>query len=115
MLKDIDIDPANCYFRHNSPGSIYYNLHLRIPMLHIIWYIIIGFIAGALAKFIMHAHMSVIMTTILGIVGSIVGGLLARLFSRPAPGASFHPAGLILSVIGALIVLFVSGKLLHVH
>ncbi len=84
-------------------------------MLHIIWYIIIGFIAGAIANFIMHTHMTFVMTTILGIVGSIVGGLIARLFSRPAQGASFHPAGLILSIIGALIVLYVSGKLLHVH
>jgi len=84
-------------------------------MLHIIWYIIIGFIAGAIANFIMHTHMTFVMTTILGIVGSIVGGLIARLFSKPAQGASFHPAGLILSIIGALIVLYVSGKLLHLQ
>jgi len=84
-------------------------------MLHIIWYIIIGFIAGAIAKLILHAHMDFIMTTLLGIVGSIVGGLIARLFSKPAQGASFHPAGLILSIVGALIVLYVSGKLLHLH
>ena len=84
-------------------------------MLHIIWYIIIGFIAGAIANFIMHTHMTFIMTTLLGIVGSIVGGVIARLFSKPAEGASFHPAGLILSIIGALIVLYVSGKLLHLH
>ena len=84
-------------------------------MLHIIWYIIIGFIAGAIANFIMHTHMTFIMTTFLGIVGSIVGGVIARLFSKPAQGAPFHPAGLILSIIGALIVLYVSGKLLHLH
>jgi len=80
-------------------------------MLHIIWYIIIGFVAGAIANFIMHTHMAFIMTTLLGIVGSIVGGLIARLFSKPAQGATFHPAGLILSIIGALIVLFIAGKM----
>jgi len=80
-------------------------------MLHIIWYIIIGFIAGAIANFIMHTHLTFIMTTLLGIVGSIVGGLIARLFSKPAEGSSFHPAGLILSIIGAIIVLFIVGKL----
>jgi uncharacterized membrane protein YeaQ/YmgE (transglycosylase-associated protein family) len=80
-------------------------------MLHLIWYIIIGFIAGAIANFIMHTHMSFLMTSLLGIVGSIVGGLIARLFSKPAEGATFHPAGLILSIIGAIIVLFVIGKL----
>jgi uncharacterized membrane protein YeaQ/YmgE (transglycosylase-associated protein family) len=80
-------------------------------MLHIIWYIIIGFIAGAIAKLIMHVHMNLIETTLLGIVGSIVGGLIARLFSKPAEGSSFHPAGVILSIIGAIIVLFIIGRL----
>jgi uncharacterized membrane protein YeaQ/YmgE (transglycosylase-associated protein family) len=81
-------------------------------MLHIIWSIILGFIAGAIANFIMHAHMSFLWTTILGIVGSIVGGLIARIFSKPADGAPFHPAGLILSVIGAIVVLFIAGRIL---
>ena len=80
-------------------------------MLHIIWSIIIGFIAGAIASFVMHTHLGFVMTTILGIVGSIIGGLIARLFSKPADGASFHPAGLILSIIGAIIVLFIVGKM----
>jgi len=84
-------------------------------MLHILWSIILGFIAGAIAGLIMHTHMGFIMTTLLGIVGSVVGGLIARLFSKPAEGSTFHPAGLILSIVGALIVLYVSGKLLHVH
>jgi uncharacterized membrane protein YeaQ/YmgE (transglycosylase-associated protein family) len=80
-------------------------------MLHIIWSIILGFIAGAIASVIMHTHLGFIMTTILGIVGSIVGGLVARLFSKPAEGAPFHPAGLILSIIGAIVVLFIVGKM----
>jgi uncharacterized membrane protein YeaQ/YmgE (transglycosylase-associated protein family) len=37
--------------------------------------------------------------------------LIARLFSKPEPGSSFHPAGVIMSIIGALILLFVWGKL----
>jgi uncharacterized membrane protein YeaQ/YmgE (transglycosylase-associated protein family) len=80
-------------------------------MLHIVWSIILGFIAGAIANFIMHTHMGFIMTTLLGIVGSIIGGLIARIFSIPPEGSPFHPAGLILSVIGAIIVLFIVGKL----
>ena len=80
-------------------------------MLHIIWSIIVGFIAGAIANFIMHTHMNFIMTTLLGIVGSIIGGLIARIFSKPPEGSPFHPAGLILSVIGAIVVLFIVGKL----
>jgi uncharacterized membrane protein YeaQ/YmgE (transglycosylase-associated protein family) len=76
-------------------------------MLHIIWYIIIGFLAGLIAKWIVHVHLGLLATILLGIVGSIVGGLIARLFSKPTDGSPFHPAGLILSIIGALIILFI--------
>lgn len=47
------------------------------------------------------------MAGVLGIAGSFVGGFIARLFSKPADGALVHPAGLILSVIGAMILLYV--------
>jgi uncharacterized membrane protein YeaQ/YmgE (transglycosylase-associated protein family) len=82
-------------------------------MLHIIWYIIVGFIVGLIARAIMPGvqHLAFILTTLLGIGGSIVGGLIGRLFSKPAPGSAFHPAGLILSIIGAIILLFIWGKL----
>ena len=82
-------------------------------MLHIIWYIIVGFVVGLLARAVMPGvqHLGLILTTLLGIGGSIVGGLIGRLFSKPAPGSSFHPAGLILSIIGAIILLFIWGKL----
>ena len=81
-------------------------------MLHIIWSIIVGFIIGLIARAIMPGmqHLGFIMTTLLGIGGSIVGGLIGRLFSKPEPGSSFHPAGLIMSIIGALILLFIWGK-----
>ena len=82
-------------------------------MLHIIWYIIVGFVVGLVAHAVMPGvqHLGLIMTTLLGIGGSIVGGLIGRLFSKPEPGSAFHPAGLILSIIGAIILLFVWGKL----
>ena len=56
-------------------------------------------------------HLGFIMTTLLGIAGSIVGGLIGRLFSKPEPGSAFHPAGLIMSIIGAIILLFIWIKL----
>jgi len=82
-------------------------------MLHFIWYIIVGFIVGWIARAIMPGaqHLGFILTTLLGIGGSIVGGLIARLFSKPEPGATFHPAGFILSIIGAIILLFLWVKL----
>jgi uncharacterized membrane protein YeaQ/YmgE (transglycosylase-associated protein family) len=82
-------------------------------MLHIIWYIIVGFFAGLIAKWIMHSPANVIETILLGIVGSIIGGLVARLFSKPAQGAPFHPAGFILSVIGAIVFLYIV-RALHI-
>jgi uncharacterized membrane protein YeaQ/YmgE (transglycosylase-associated protein family) len=74
-------------------------------MLHIIWYIIVGFIVGLIARAIMPGaqHLGFIMTTLLGIAGSIIGGLIARLFSKPEPGATFHPAGFILSPKGSAV------------
>jgi len=81
-------------------------------MLHFIWYIIVGFIVGLIARAIMPGaqHLGFIMTTLLGIAGSIVGGLIGRLFSKPEPGSSFHPAGFIMSIICAIILLFLWGK-----
>jgi uncharacterized membrane protein YeaQ/YmgE (transglycosylase-associated protein family) len=84
-------------------------------MLHIIWSIIVGFIVGWLARAVMPGaqHLGFIYTTLLGIGGSIVGGLIARLFSKPAPGSAFHPAGFIMSIIGAIILLFLWIKFVH--
>lgn len=83
-------------------------------MLHIIWYIIVGFIIGLIARAIMPGaqHLGFIMTTVLGIAGSIVGGFIGRLFSKPEPGSAFHPAGFIMSIIGAIILLFIWIKLM---
>lgn len=80
-------------------------------MLHIIWSIIVGFFAGLLARWVMGAgSMGFIETVLLGIVGSVVGGLIARLFSKPKDGSLFHPAGFIMSIIGACLVLFLIAK-----
>jgi uncharacterized membrane protein YeaQ/YmgE (transglycosylase-associated protein family) len=73
-------------------------------MLHIVWSIIVGFLVGLIAGAIMHTHLGFIGTTVLGIIGSVVGGYIARLFSRPAEGSSFHPAGFIMSIVGAIVV-----------
>ncbi|MBS0365468.1 MAG: GlsB/YeaQ/YmgE family stress response membrane protein [Proteobacteria bacterium] len=76
---------------------------------------IIGIVVGLIARAIMPGaeHMGLLMTGVLGIVGSFVGGLIARLFNKPADGAPFHPAGIIMSIIGALIVLYIWGKVGH--
>ncbi len=79
-------------------------------MLHIIWSILVGFVVGLIANAIVGAgHMGFWMTAILGICGSIVGGLIGRIFSKPKDGSLFHPAGFIMSIIGAIILLLVVG------
>jgi uncharacterized membrane protein YeaQ/YmgE (transglycosylase-associated protein family) len=84
-------------------------------MIHLIWYIVVGLIAGFVAKSVMHMHLTLLWTVILGIVGSLVGGCVTHMFSRPKKGVQFHPAGIIFSILGALLVLFVWYKLkLHV-
>ncbi|WLB23981.1 GlsB/YeaQ/YmgE family stress response membrane protein [Bradyrhizobium japonicum] len=74
-----------------------------------IWTIIIGFVAGVIAKFIMpgdNEPSGFILTTILGIVGAFVATYLGQAFGWYRPGEG---AGLIGAVVGAIIVLFVYG------
>jgi len=75
----------------------------------IIWTIIIGFIAGVVAKFIMpgpNEPSGFILTTILGIVGAVVATFLGQALGWYRPGEG---AGLIGAVVGAVIVLFIWG------
>lgn len=78
-------------------------------MLHIIWSIIIGAIIGGVAELLVPGaqNLGFWKCAVLGIIGSIIGGLIARLFSKPAPGSSFHPAGFVLSLICAILLLVI--------
>ena len=79
-------------------------------MIHLIWYIVVGLVAGVIAKSVMHVHMTIFWTIVLGIIGSIIGGAVTHMFSHPTTGR-FHPAGLIFSTLGAILVLYVCLKL----
>lgn len=83
-------------------------------MLHILWSIIVGFVVGLIARAVVPGaqHMGFLATSILGILGSIAGGLLGRLVSKPKEGAPFHPAGFLLSIVGAVVLLVIWT---HVH
>ena len=75
----------------------------------IIWTIVIGFLAGVIAKFVMPGSKEpsgFILTTILGIFGAIVASYLGQALGWYAPGEG---AGLIGAVVGAVIVLAVWG------
>ena len=78
-------------------------------MLSFIWFLIVGLIAGALARLIMPGRdaMSWLMTMLLGIVGSVLGGLVSwAIWGAETPNSGFRPAGLLLSIIGAILVLW---------
>ena len=74
----------------------------------IISLIIIGLIAGAIARLIMPGKqdISIPMTIAIGIVGSFVGGFLGYLIFHKDSGF-FQPSGIFGSVIGAVIVLLI--------
>lgn len=77
----------------------------------ILWTILIGFVAGVIAKFIMpgsNEPSGFILTTILGVVGAFVASYLGQALGMYDPGEG---AGLIGAVIGAVIVLFVWGMI----
>ena len=76
----------------------------------IVTIIIVGLIAGALARLLVPGRqdMSIPMTIVLGIVGSLVGGFLGYvLFHKDSQDGFLQPAGIIGSVIGAIIVLLI--------
>jgi len=79
-------------------------------MFHLIWYLLIGLIAGVISKSVMHVHMSLFWTIVLGIIGSLLGGAVTHLLLRPK-NERYHPAGIICSTIGAILVLFICFKL----
>ena len=76
-------------------------------IMSIIWMIIVGFFVGLLARFFYPGAvaMGFWMTTLFGIGGSLIGGVVSSLIFKSADG-KFHPAGWIMSILGALILLY---------
>jgi uncharacterized membrane protein YeaQ/YmgE (transglycosylase-associated protein family) len=58
----------------------------------------------------MHVHIAIVWTIVLGIIGSIIGGGVSHMFSR-STNKQYHPAGLVFSTVGAILVLFICYKL----
>jgi uncharacterized membrane protein YeaQ/YmgE (transglycosylase-associated protein family) len=66
--------------------------------MHYVWMFIVGLLVGGCARLIMPSRsgLGFFMTGLLGVAGSFVGGFIGRLFSKPKPGAKFHPAGFVM-------------------
>ena len=72
----------------------------------IIWTIIVGFIVGMFARLLMPGRdaLGFIITTLLGIGGAFVGKVLGQAFGFYG---EHEPAGFFMSLIGAMILLFI--------
>jgi uncharacterized membrane protein YeaQ/YmgE (transglycosylase-associated protein family) len=68
--------------------------------------IVLGLIVGALAKLVMPGEDpgGIIVTILLGIAGALVGGFLGRAVGLYQEG---QPAGFLMSILGALLLLFI--------
>ena len=76
----------------------------------ILYLIVIGLVAGLLARLLVPGPdpMSLLQTWILGVIGSFVGGFLGYLlFKGDNDDGYFQAAGIIGSILGAIIVLLI--------
>ena len=76
----------------------------------IIWTIVLGFVIGVIAKLVHpgRENMGIIMTILLGIAGSFLAGIIGQLIGWYKAGEG---AGFIASVIVAIILLVIYGKI----
>ena len=77
--------------------------------MHIVYMLIIGLVAGALAKLIMPGRQGggILVTMLLGVVGAVVAGFLGRALGWY--GGEGDGPGIIASTVGALVVLAIYG------
>jgi uncharacterized membrane protein YeaQ/YmgE (transglycosylase-associated protein family) len=81
----------------------------------IIWIIIVGFVAGIIARFLMpgpNNPSGFILTTILGIVGAFLATWIGQMIGHYSPDQG---AGFITSTVGAVVVLFIWNRLVAAH
>jgi uncharacterized membrane protein YeaQ/YmgE (transglycosylase-associated protein family) len=77
-------------------------------MLSWIWFLIIGLVAGLIARLLMPGKdaMGMIATMLLGIVGSLVGGAVSYALWGSS-GDTIRPSGIAMSIVGAFVVLLI--------
>lgn len=85
-------------------------------MLHIIRMFVVGLIVGILARFFYPGTVPIdwLWSALIGIAGSFVGGFIARIFTNEPPGQPLQPAGCLMSVVGAMVLIFICRSLLHI-
>jgi uncharacterized membrane protein YeaQ/YmgE (transglycosylase-associated protein family) len=84
---------------------------MNLSLMGIIGWCVFGLIVGVIARFLMPGRqsMGLLMTMVLGIVGSFAGGFISSLIFGSS--GMVDPAGWIMSIGGAMLVLFIYGKM----
>ena len=75
--------------------------------MNLIWFLLIGLAAGWLASQIMKSHRGLLANLVIGVVGAFIGGFLGNLVGLAATGII---GALILSTIGAVVLIWLIGK-----
>lgn len=85
-------------------------------MISFLSWIIFGFIVGLIARMLMPGRqdLGIFMTALLGVVGSVIGGGITWAF-RGAPTEGFDPAGFVMSIIGAILALWIYASVSKRH
>ncbi len=76
----------------------------------IISWIVFGLIVGLIARLLLPGRdpYGLILTVLIGIVGAMLGGAIGRALGFYGPG---QPAGWLMSIVGAILLLFIARKL----
>jgi uncharacterized membrane protein YeaQ/YmgE (transglycosylase-associated protein family) len=82
-------------------------------MIDIIAFLILGLLAGALAKLILPGKQGggILITMILGVIGAFVGGFIGRAIFGTSGGSTFSFQSILFAVLGSLIVLVIYGAI----
>lgn len=80
-----------------------------MSLITIVGWILCGLLVGLLARFLVpgQQNMGIILTAVLGIVGAMVGGFLFSLVAGSPESATANWYGWIVSILGAMLVLWV--------
>ncbi|MBL8817185.1 MAG: GlsB/YeaQ/YmgE family stress response membrane protein [Planctomyces sp.] len=81
-------------------------------LMNVLSWLVFGLVVGSIARFLIpgRQNMGWFLTTVLGIVGSMVGGAISW-FLFGQRGDQINPAGLIMSTIGAILVVVIARRL----
>ncbi len=71
---------------------------------------VFGLLVGAIARFLWPGRqpLGCLSTIVLGIAGSVVGGMITYALEG-GPSRDYHPASWIMSILGAIVVLWIYG------